>query len=158
MNRAFDDLTSRRAGELETALLLELGADDMIVQPYGTLELVAGIRSILRGISTIPAESLSVGEIQADPENQIVLRVGDRVRLTCVEFRLLLYLLRNRNRALTRRQILNSVWGCKEPGETNTLYTFVKRFTAKKLQAESGKPRHFVTVHGVGYQFVTHDK
>jgi DNA-binding response OmpR family regulator len=100
---------------------------------------------------------LSFGEIQADPENQIVLRGGDRVRLTSMEFRLLLYLLRNRNRALTRRQILNSVWGCKEPGETRTLETFVKRLR-QKLEAEPGKPRHFVTVHGVGYQFVTHDK
>lgn len=119
--------------------------------------MVARIRSILRRISTIPAESLSFGEIQADPENQIVLRGGDRVRLTSMEFRLLLYLLRNRNRALTRRQILNSVWGCKEPGETRTLETFVKRLR-QKLEAEPGKPRHFVTVHGVGYQFVTHDK
>jgi DNA-binding response OmpR family regulator len=124
--------------EIDKVLLLEMGADDYIVKPFGTRELLARIRALLRRTAT---------------ETRITTRRGNEVKLTPAEYKLLLYFLQNPDRALTRDVILNSVWGYESYPNSRTVDAHVVRLR-HKLEPDPNVPRHFITVHGVGYRFL----
>jgi DNA-binding response OmpR family regulator len=136
----------------EEVLLLEAGADDYLVKPYSTRELVARIRSIIRRYATTPAEILSFGEITVYPEERTVVRSGRDVPMTPLEFDLLLFLMCNRDCILTRERILHFVWGHEQLIATRTLDVHIAKLR-RKLEREPECPRHLISVHGVGYRF-----
>jgi DNA-binding response OmpR family regulator len=140
--------------ELDKVLLLEMGADDYLVKPYGIRELIARIKALLRRTFTLMEGALSFGEVRIDTERKIINRAGGAVKMTPIEFRLLIFLVSNRNRALTRELILRNVWGHNQPLETRTPDVYVVRLR-RKLESEPNRPRHLLTIHGVGYRFVT---
>ena len=139
--------------EIDKVLLLEIGADDYVVKPFGTRELLARIRAVLRRSAPEMHVKLEFGEAQVDLERRIVLRKGQEVKLTPAEYNLLTYFLQNPDRALTRDVILNSVWGYEGYLNTRTVDAHVVRLR-QKLEPIPGVPRHFLTVHGVGYRFL----
>jgi DNA-binding response OmpR family regulator len=96
---------------------------------------------------------MSFGENEIDSERRLVRRAGQEVRLTPAEYNLLLYFLQNPDRALTRDMILNSVWGYDSLTNTRTVDAHVVKLR-QKLEPDAESPRHFVTVHGVGYRFL----
>ncbi len=139
--------------EIDKVLLLEIGADDYVVKPFGTRELLARIRAVLRRASPGPGRVVRFGDVEVDLERRTVVRRGEEVRFTRAEFNLLTYFLQNPDRALTRDMILNAVWGYESYPNTRTVDAHVVRLR-QKLEPEPNAPRHFITVHGVGYRFL----
>ncbi|HEY3454216.1 MAG TPA: response regulator transcription factor [Bryobacteraceae bacterium] len=139
--------------EVDKVLLLEIGADDYLVKPFGTRELLARIRAVLRRTASDTQKVISFAEVQVDVERRSITQRGVDVKLTPAEYNLLLFFLHNADRALTRDVILNSVWGYESYPNTRTVDAHVVRLR-QKLEPDPSLPRHFLTVHGVGYRFL----
>lgn len=138
--------------EVDKVLLLEIGADDYVVKPFGTRELLARIRAVLRRSAPDP-KTISFADVAVDLDRRVVTRAGADVHFTPAEYNLLTYFLHNPDRALTRDQILNSVWGYESYPNTRTVDAHVVKLR-QKLEPDPNQPRHFLTVHGVGYRFL----
>jgi DNA-binding response OmpR family regulator len=135
--------------EFDRVLLLELGADDFLVKPFGARELLARIRAVLRRSgSTIR----SFGSIEVDSQRRLVTNRSVEIQLTPAEYNLLTYFLGNADRVLTREMILESVWGFESAPTVRTVDSHVVKLR-QKLEPEPSMPRYFLTVHGVGYRF-----
>ena len=139
--------------EIDKVLLLEIGADDYVVKPFGTRELLARIRALLRRTSQGFEPVLSFADGEVDLDQRVVRRRGDETRLTRAEFNLLAFFLQNPGKALSRDMILNSVWGYESFPNTRTVDAHVVRLR-QKLEQNPEIPRHFLTMHGVGYRFL----
>jgi len=144
---------SAAADELDKVLLLEVGADDYVFKPFGTRELLARIRAVLRRSAGDGPRVVRFGDVEVDVERRAVTRAGAEVRVTPAEYNLLLFFLQNVDRVLTRDLILNSVWGYEYYPNTRTVDAHVVRLR-QKFEGEPTMPKHFVTVHGVGYRFL----
>ena len=144
---------SAASAEMDKVKLLELGADDYVVKPFGVRELLARIRAVLRRTSPEDTTVLEFGEVEVDLTRRVVRRAGQELKLTRAEYNLLTYFLQNPDRVLTRETILNSVWGYDYFPHTRTVDAHVVRLR-QKLEPQAGNPRHFLTVHGVGYRFL----
>jgi DNA-binding response OmpR family regulator len=139
--------------EIDKVLLLEIGADDYVVKPFGTRELLARIRAVLRRTNPETNPVISFSDVEVDLERHSVRRKGEEIKLTRAEFKLLAFFLQNPDRPLTRDVLLNSVWGYEAFPNTRTVDAHVVRLR-QKLEPDSETPRHFVTMHGVGYRFI----
>jgi DNA-binding response OmpR family regulator len=139
--------------EVDKVLLLEIGADDYIVKPFGTRELMARIRALLRRSSGDAQKILRFGEAELDLQRRVVKRRGDECKLTPSEYNLLTYFVQNPDRPLTRDMILNSVFGYDFFPNTRSVDAHIVKLR-QKLEPEPNLPRHFVTVHGIGYRFL----
>jgi len=139
--------------EMSKVQLLDVGADDYVVKPFRVRELLARIRAVLR--RAMPEETVVVefGDVQVNFTRRAVTKRGRELSLTRAEYNLLTYFLQNPDRALTRDVILNSVWGYNSVPHTRTVDAHVVRLR-QKLEPEAASPRHFLTVHGVGYRFL----
>lgn len=144
---------SAMGDEIDKVLLLEIGADDYVVKPFGARELMARIRAILRRASPDARKVFHFGDAEINLDRRVATRRGEELKLTPAEFNLLAYFLNNPDRPLTRDMILNSVWGYEFFPNTRTVDAHVVKLR-QKLEPEPNAPRHFVTVHGVGYRFV----
>jgi DNA-binding response OmpR family regulator len=141
------------ADEVEKVLLLEIGADDYMVKPVSPRELLARIRALLRRTSRLE-KVVRFGEVQIDLDRRVIQRRGQEVKATRLEYELLTFFLHNAGRPLTRDMILNAVWGFEAYPNTRTVDAHVVRLR-QKLEENPNAPRHFQTVHAVGYRFVT---
>jgi DNA-binding response OmpR family regulator len=139
--------------EVDKVLLLEIGADDYVVKPFGRRELLARIRAVLRRSSPEAHAVLRFGDTEVDLERRVVLRNRQEVKMTPAEYNLLVYFLQNPDRPLTRDMILNAVWGYESFPNTRTVDAHVVKLR-QKLEPDAAAPRHFLTVHGVGYRFL----
>ncbi len=140
--------------EVDKVLLLEIGADDYVVKPFGTRELLARIRAVLRRSAGEVARILHFGDVEVDLDRRTILRNGKEVRVTPAEYNLLTFFLQNMDRALSRDVILNSVWGYDFYPNTRTVDAHVVKLR-QKFEQEPAAPKHFLTVHGVGYRFLS---
>jgi DNA-binding response OmpR family regulator len=140
-------------GETEKVRLLDIGADDYVVKPFGARELLARIRAVLRRTAADECRLLEFGDVQVDVTRRVVMRAEKELKLTRAEYNLLTYFLQNADRPLTREMILNSVWGYDWLPNTRTVDAHVVRLR-QKLESDASRPRHFLTVHGVGYRFL----
>jgi DNA-binding response OmpR family regulator len=139
--------------EFDKVLLLEIGADDYVVKPFGTRELMARIRAVLRRSSADARKIVHFSDTEIDFERRVVTRKGEDLKLTPAEYNLLSYFVHNPDRPLTRDMILNSVWGYEFFPNTRTVDAHVVKLR-QKLEPDPNAPKHFLTVHGVGYRFV----
>jgi DNA-binding response OmpR family regulator len=139
--------------EIDKVRLLEIGADDYVVKPFSARELLARIHAVLRRTSPEETKVMEFADVKVDLTRRVVLKRGAELKLTRAEYNLLTYFLQNPDRALTREMILNSVWGYDSFPNTRTVDAHVVRLR-QKLEPESAIPRHFLTVHGVGYRFL----
>lgn len=139
---AKDDIADRVAG-------LDAGADDYIVKPFNSDELLARIRVQLRRTQADNDDSLQFADLRFNRGTREIYR-GDRlIELTAKEFELLDYLLSHARQVLTREQILERVWGYDFMGDSNIIEVYI-RYLRLKLEAK-GEPRLIQTVRGVGY-------
>ena len=138
--------------EVDKVLLLEVGADDYIVKPFGTRELLARIRALLRR-TTPETKVMRFADVEVDLDRRATSRQANEIKLTPAEYKLLVFFLQNPDRPLTRDVILNSVWGYESYPNTRTVDAHVVRLR-QKLEPDVNSPRHFLTVHGVGYRFL----
>jgi len=142
-------LTAR--GEIEDRVAgLDAGAIDYLVKPFSLAELAARVRAQLRLATQSPAASLRVGDIELSLLTREVHRAGHPVRLSSTEFDLLVHLIRNRGRVLTREQILSTVWGYEHDPQTNIVDVYIG-YLRRKLSTP-GNPAPIVTVRSVGYR------
>jgi DNA-binding response OmpR family regulator len=139
--------------EIDKVLLLEIGADDYVVKPFQTRELLARIRAVLRRSGAEAHRTFLFGDNEVDMERRMVMHRGKEVKLTLAEYKLLTYFLENVDRPLTRDTILNSVWGFESFPNSRTVDSHVVKLR-QKLETDPNIPRHFVTLHGVGYRFL----
>lgn len=144
---------SAASDEMDKVLLLELGADDYVVKPFGARELLARVKAALRRSAPESRSVLRFATVEVDLERRVVTRRGEEVKLTPSEYNLLTYFLNHPDRVLTREGILNDVWGFESAPTTRTVDAHVVKLR-QKLESDSSAPRHFLTVHGVGYRFV----
>lgn len=149
-------MVTAKDSEVDKVVGLEIGADDYVVKPYSTRELLARIKAVLRrGAASESTDNRSVlegGPVRLDTDRHSVTVNGDLISLPLKEFELLEYMLENKNRVLTRSQIIDRVWGSNYFGDTKTLDVHVKRIRSK-IEADSANPQHLLTVRGLGYKF-----
>jgi DNA-binding response OmpR family regulator len=143
---------SAMADEIDKVVLLEIGADDYVVKPFGTRELIARIRAVLRRVSPDRPPTARFGDVEVDTERRVVHRNGEEVRLTPSEYNLLTYFLQNPGSTVSRDQILNSVWGYQSYPNTRTVDAHVVKLR-QKLEPDPASPRYLQTMHGFGYRF-----
>ena len=135
---------------------LEAGADDFLSKPFSADILLARARAVLRRSVHQNGKAATFryndGNLSIDIENHQVLIKGKRIKLTRVEFRLLVYLARNAGKVLTSNQILSAVWGDEYRGSMEYVHIYISHLR-RKLEENTKSPRYFLTIHGVGYIF-----
>lgn len=150
-------MVTAKDSEMDIVLGLELGADDYIVKPYKTAELLARLRAVLRRKLPVVLdndEPIVVGNIRIDLDSHIVEVDGEQTYMPLREFELLTYLAQHPDRVLTRTQLLDRVWGADYFGDSKTLDVHIKRIRAK-IEQTPDKPTRLVTVRGLGYKLVS---
>jgi len=134
---------------------LDNGANDYLIKPFRTGELLARIRSALRKSDSSDSNPLiDCGDIQIDLSVRTVKRNGELVKLTVTEYSLLSLLAKNEGRVLTHHYLLRQIWGPGYIEQSQYLRVFIAQLR-KKLEADPNHPRHIITEPGVGYRFIT---
>lgn len=138
---------------------LASGADDYLPKPFELAELRARVAALLRRArwseTQPPAQSLTVcfGAVEVDFDAHEARVGGEPVSMTALEFDLLRYFVDRSGKVLSRERLLEEVWGVSGSNTTRTVDNFVMRLR-RHFEPEPGRPRHFVSVRGVGYKFV----
>jgi DNA-binding response OmpR family regulator len=137
--------------ESDAAAALEAGADDYVRKPFGTNELIARIKAVLRRAAPeqISAKLLQVGQLRVDLEQHLVSYAGEEVSVSRTEFALLAYLLGNQNRVLTHDQILERVWGADYIGSHHVLRVCMSRL---RQRFDGPDALNIESIAGVGYR------
>ncbi len=144
-------LTARTAEE-DRVRGLEMGADDYIVKPFSTPELIARIRSILRRVQPTPPQRITTDAFEIDLSAHKVYREGQEVLMTPKEYALLVMLATQPGKVFTRDQILDHVWGLGAYVSPRTVDVHICWLRAK-LEPDPERPRYIQTVRGSGYRF-----
>jgi DNA-binding response OmpR family regulator len=142
--------------EIDKVLGLELGADDYITKPFGVRELLARTKAVLRrveGSAVGPVERMTLGSVEIDFKTYTAKRRGADLQMTPKEFELLKFLWLHRNQSVSRDQLLTNVWGYDESLSTRTIDNFILKLR-QKIEDNPAKPRHIVTIHGLGYKLI----
>ncbi len=142
---------SARSSEGDRVMGLNLGADDYVVKPFAVAELVARLRAVLRRRRR-ELESVPFGDSVIDLHAKIVARAGQPVLLTAQEFKLLAHFATHPGRTFNRDELLSAAWGYGYEGTARTVDNFVSQLRSK-FELDPYKPRHFITVRGLGYRF-----
>ncbi len=151
-------ILTARGGETDKVFGLKLGADDYVTKPFGLLELLARIESVLRRrgadstASPTGAALLRVGDIEVNPAARTVMKNGAVVSLRPKEFDLLLELLARRGVVVSRLELMQAVWGYSAAVITRTVDTHIGELR-RKLENDPASPRHIKTVRSAGYRF-----
>jgi two-component system response regulator RegX3 len=149
-------MLTARGTEMDRVLGLELGADDYVVKPFSSRELISRIRAILRrprADTAAPAEPMVIGELEVDPAARTVRLAGEPLRLARKEFDLLAELARHRGQVVSREDLMSRVWDVNWFGSTKTLDVHI-RTLRRKLGDDSANPRFIETVRGVGFRLI----
>ena len=129
---------------------LDAGADDYLVKPFNTDELMAHVRALLRRSADVKkTEPYSYADLTLDPASRLAYRGERQIQFTAKEYDLLEFFMRHPNQVLTRDQIFDQIWGYDFGGESNIIEVYI-RYLRSKLE-ENGETRLIHTVRGVGY-------
>lgn len=138
--------------EREKVRALDAGADDYVTKPFGTDELLARLRAVLRRSPDLGhASQIEIGELTIDLEDRKVLADGHEVHLTPIEFDLLRVLAQHPGRLVTQRHLLQEVWGPQYVDESHYLRVHIAHIRAK-IESDPSRPRYLITEPGVGYR------
>lgn len=143
-----------KTSEADRVKGLELGGDDYITKPFSPRELVARIRTVLRGLghSSSETEILRFGDLEIDISSMTVQVGGHNVLTTVREFRLLEYLASHRGRVLTRDQLLDAVWKETPFVTPRSIDVYIRRLR-EKIEGDPRHPQYLKTLRGIGYRF-----
>jgi two-component system KDP operon response regulator KdpE len=138
--------------EREKVRALDAGADDYVTKPFGTDELLARLRAVLRRSGAAGSDArVEIGELVIDLADRRVTRGEREIHLTPIEFDLVRVLAQHRGRLVTHRHLLREVWGSAYGEETHYLRVHVAHIRAK-LEADPSRPQYLLTEPGVGYR------
>lgn len=138
--------TSARDQDLDKIIGLELGSDDYITKPYSPKELVLRVNNIIKRIYSKQTEKIRYDSYEIDLDKRIVSENFKEIPLTTLEFDLLILLLKNKKKSLSRNQILESVWGSDYFGTDRVVDDLVRRLRKKMSKL------HISTIYGYGYR------
>jgi two-component system alkaline phosphatase synthesis response regulator PhoP len=147
-------MLTARGEVLDRVLGLKLGADDYLVKPFETAELLARIEALLRRAQPdTEGGAFAFGDVRVDFRRVEVTRGGEPVELSALEFRLLRHFVEHKGEVLSRDRLLDEVWGYSAEVYSRTVDQHVATLR-RKIETDPRRPRHVVTVHGLGYRFV----
>ena len=148
-------MLTARSQEADKVRGLESGADDYVTKPFSLNELVARVRALLRraGQGVVADVPMAVGDCVVDPTVQEVRRAGNAEALSHHEVELVKLLWSRQGQAVTREEILERVWGVHADSTTRTVDNVIVKLR-KKLEKTPDKPKHILTVYGVGYKLI----
>jgi two-component system alkaline phosphatase synthesis response regulator PhoP len=149
-------MLTARGQVVDRVVGLKLGADDYLVKPFEMSELLARIEALLRRApsAAASADGRRFGDVTIDFRRAEVTKAGQRVELSAREFKLLRYFVEHSGAALSRDELLNEVWGYNSMPTTRTVDVHVA-WLRQKLETNPRHPEHLLTVHGLGYKFVS---
>jgi two-component system KDP operon response regulator KdpE len=146
-------ILSVKSTEEEIVKALDSGANDYLTKPFRTQELLARIRTALRGNFNQSQEPIiAFGPITVDFVSRVIKMNGELLKLTATEYNLFTLLLKNDGRVLTHQYILKEIWGNSYADQTQYLRVFVAQLR-KKIEEDPNRPRYILTESGVGYRF-----
>ena len=135
---------------------LESGADDFLSKPFSANVLLARAKTVLRrsqkGAPPSPNYEFNNGHLSIDIDRRQVLVDEKRLKLSPIEFRLLVYLARHPGKVLTFDHILSNVWGSEYKGSMDYVHVYISHLR-NKIEENPKSPRYILTVHGIGYMF-----
>ena len=142
-------MLTAKSTEYDKVIGLDGGADDYVTKPFGTMELVARVKALLRRAEPVSdGKEYSIGPLLLNPDKHIIRVDGQDVALTLKEFQLLCYLIRNKGNVMTRDRILQEIWGYEFDGENRTVDVHIRT-----LRSKLGKAGDLIeTVRGIGYR------
>lgn len=158
-------MLTAKCGEVDKVVGLEMGADDYLTKPFGMRELFARVKALLRRLQArdengeqgadrkLVRDKLILGDVKVDFRSYRAQRGEQEIILSAKEFELLKFLSAKPDLPFTRDQLLDHVWGYNSYPTTRTVDNFIARLR-QKIELVPDKPRHILTVHGVGYKFV----
>jgi len=153
-------MLTAKGEEIDKVVGLEIGADDYVVKPFSVKELLARIRAALRRAGVKPNSKkwddrpIAFGDVRIDART-LKGRKGKReFALTLREVQLIQFFMTHDGEAMDRGDILEEVWGQKYEGTTRTLDQHVAKLR-HKIESDPSSPRHILTVHGLGYRFIS---
>ncbi|HDD24158.1 MAG TPA: response regulator transcription factor [Chloroflexi bacterium] len=146
-----------RADEEDIVRGLELGADDYVIKPFGTRELISRIKAVLRRVQSTSSPDESILKIDdylsVDYNRRDVIVGGKRIKLRPTEFRLLSHLIENAGWVMPYEVLLSKVWGPEYRDEIHYVRLYVA-YLRQKIEPDPSNPRYILTERGVGYRFV----
>ena len=145
-------MLTARSTETDKVLGFEIGADDYLTKPFGTRELVARARALLRRAGGTTDRSVEVGALHVDPGRRAVERDGEPVDVTSLEFDLLHFLASRPGRVFSREALMDQVWGEGRVVDDRSIDSLISRLR-RKLEPVPAKPVYLQTVWGAGYRF-----
>ena len=142
-------MLTAKSTEYDKVVGLDAGADDYVTKPFGTMELIARVKALLRRTEPISDEKIyTLGELEVNPSKHTVTVSGTEITLTLKEFELLSLLFRHQGNVLNRDQILQEIWGYEFDGENRTVDVHIRT-----LRSKLGVCGDLVeTVRGIGYR------
>jgi DNA-binding response OmpR family regulator len=147
--------------ELDRVVGLEVGADDYLPKPFSFRELLARIRSVLRRIELDHHSQRSnaqlVGDLRVEPSSRRAYKHDKEIQLSTREFDLLALLISQAGRAVSREEIISTVWGSDWSGDQRSLEVHV-RWLRLKIEDDPTTPRYVQTVRGYGYRFISNEE
>jgi Response regulators consisting of a CheY-like receiver domain and a winged-helix DNA-binding domain len=150
-------MLTAKSEELDKILGLELGADDYMTKPFSIRELTARVKALLRRTTIQPVtEKYSFGNVVINFDKHKVTKDGKIIELTLKEFELLVILIKNKGRVMTRDFLLDKIWGYEYIGETRTVDVHI-RHLRQKIEEDDSSPEYIETIRGIGYRFNSGD-
>ena len=133
---------------------IDNGADDYLVKPFRTGELLARIRSAIRRSNTLDQETvINIGILTVDLVNRLIKKNQEILKLTVKEYDLLTLLMKNSGKVLTHQFLLKEIWGPSHLNETQYLRVFIGNLR-KKIEENPNNPKFILTESGIGYRFI----
>lgn len=147
-------ILSVQSNEEDIVKALDAGANDYLVKPFRTGELLARIRSLLRSSSSESENPiLTINDIQVDLAMRVVKKNNEAVKLTVTEYNLLALLVKNEGKVLTHQYLLRAIWGPSYIDQSQYLRVYIAQLR-KKIEDDLNNPLHIITESGIGYRFV----
>ena len=148
-------MLTAKSQEAEIVTGLELGADDYITKPFGVLELLARIKSVLRrSKSTIPIPEVArFGNLEINFKKYCTRKEGKSLKLSPREYEILKCFIERQGEIVSREDLLNQVWGYNSYPNTRTVDAHIAKLR-RKIEDKPEEPKHIITIHGLGYKFL----
>lgn len=146
---------SAKGEELDKVLGLEFGADDYVTKPFSVRELLARVKAILRrnNLNTQEAETIKIGKLSFDFNSFSVFENQKPINMSYKEFEVIHHLWNNKNKTVSRDQLLTNIWGTDVFTTSRTVDNFILKLR-NKIEYDPNKPQLIIAIHGVGYKLI----